>query len=34
MNAFTQPGGMMRIPGAKLAADRALGQAWPYPWGY
>lgn len=26
-DAFTQPGGMMRIPGAKLAADRALGEA-------
>ncbi len=26
-DAFTQPGGMMRIPGAKAAAERALGQA-------
>lgn len=26
-DAFTQPGGMMRIPGAKAAAARALGQA-------
>ena len=26
-DAFTQPGGMMRIPGAKAAAHRALGQA-------
>lgn len=26
-DAFTQPGGMMRIPGAKAAAGRALGQA-------
>lgn len=26
-DAFTQPAGMMRIPGARLAADRALGQA-------
>jgi acetyl-CoA acetyltransferase len=26
-DAFTQPGGMMRIPGARVAADRALRQA-------
>jgi len=26
-DAFTQPGGMLRIPGAKLAADQALQQA-------
>ena len=26
-DAFTQPGGMMRIPGAKAATGRALGQA-------
>lgn len=26
-DAFTQPGGLMRIPGAKAAAGRALGQA-------
>ncbi len=26
-DCFTQPGGMMRIPGARLAADRALAQA-------
>jgi acetyl-CoA acetyltransferase len=26
-DAFTQPGGMMRIPGAKIAADLALAQA-------
>ena len=26
-DAFTQPGGMMRIPGAKVAAERALRQA-------
>ena len=26
-DVFTQPGGMMRIPGARIAADLALGQA-------
>ncbi len=26
-DAFTQPGGMMRIPGAKAATERAMGQA-------
>ena len=26
-DAFTQPGGMMRLPGAKVAAERALRQA-------
>ena len=26
-DAFTQPGGMMRIPGARIATDRALRQA-------
>lgn len=26
-DVFTQPGGMMRIPGARIAADKALGQA-------
>jgi acetyl-CoA acetyltransferase len=26
-DCFTQPGGMMRIPGARFAADRALAQA-------